>query len=689
MKNKNMPTTPPIKLRPFFERIQSFLSSTPGNLLIFLVLCVLSYGIFIPFLGYYWDDWGFIWLNEFFGAEGLTSYFSTNRPFWAGMFQFTLGVIGTKPLYWHVFAFTMRLINGIAFWGLLRLIWPKRDRFAFAATLLFLVYPGFSQQAVAITYSHFFIVQLMLILSLITMILALRKRKRAALWWVISLLLAACHQFIMEYFFALEILRVVILWLHFENISELKSRASKVLTHYLPYLAISGLFLYWRVFVLAFQTYQPGLIEDVATNPTTGLLGLVQTVFTDVFATGIRSWFAPIAVLLKSEHGATTNLILFGGILAGGIVTFLSMAAKKAVPQDKKWLFQPIIFALLGLFAAGAPFWLTNLEIGFNSISDRFAFPMMMVASLLLAGIIFYLLNQRPKWINLVVTIFVTLGIGFQLNVMADFRQEWKDQRSIYKQLEWRIPALQPGTLIISPEFDLPHISDNSMTGPINWLFGGAPGGESTEYLLAYVPLRLGGLIPELSPGLPVRKDLLVNLFKGSTSQVITLQMPARGCLRVFDASRDAAYPHISDELRQAIALSEPARWIASQPGGGGLPSDIYAPPAAAESWCFYFQKADLASQNQDWLEITRLGEKAFALNDTPNDATERIPFIQGYAHTGDWETAAVLTAMVLEINPSADRLICDLWAGFQSLPDSAEKRAAFKGLDPLNCTEN
>jgi hypothetical protein len=676
------------KLKSVENKINTLLSSKAGQLLIFLVVCGISYGIFIPFLGFYWDDWGFLWLNDFYGAEGLKSYFSTNRPFWAGMFQFTLNLIGAKALYWHLLALTMRLLNGIAFWTLLQLIWPKRGRFAFATTLLFLIYPGFSQQAVAITYSHFFIVQLMLILSLITMILAVKAEKFSGVWWGISLLLAAGHQFIMEYFFALEILRVAILWIQQEHISGFKPRAKRVLLNYLPFFAISCLFLYWRVFILTFQTYQPSLIEDVATNPSTGMIGLLQTVITDVFKTGVGSWFAPIGVLLKSEHGRTTKLILLAGTLFGTAVTFLSMISNNAKPQEKKWLAQPISIALLGLFVAGAPFWLTNLEIGFNSISDRFAFPMMMVASLLLSGVIFYLLDHKPKVVNLVVSIFVMLGIGFQLNVMADFRQEWKDQLSIYKQLEWRIPALERGTLMIAPEFDLPHLSDNSLTGPVNWLFGGEKGDGNTDYLLVYVPLRLEGLIPELSPGQPVRKNLLVNLFEGSTSQVITLQMPARGCLRVFDGSRDGAYPNISSELRQAIALSEPAAWILPSPDGASIPNDIVSLPVSAESWCYYFQKADLAAQFQDWDEIIRLAEPAFALNDTPNDATERVPFIQGYAHTGDWETAAELTLEVVEINAMAASMMCELWTGFAELPDSAEKSEAFLIREQLDCAD-
>lgn len=676
-------------LQQLIARVRSLMSSKIGSLLVFFIICALSYGIFIPFLGFYWDDWGFVWMNEIHGAEGLTRYFSTNRPFWASVFQFSLNLIGSKPLYWHIFAFTMRFLNGIAFWWLLKLIWPKREYFALGVTLLFLVYPGFSQQAVAITYSNFFIIQLMVILSFATMILAVDKKGNSYLWWSISLLLAFAHQFIMEYFFALEILRLVILWIRFDQLPGWKARAKKVFITYLPYLIISLAFIYWRVFVLAFQTYQPSLIGDVTQSPISGISQFFVTVISDVISTGLINWFAAISVIFKSEAGMTTKLILFSAMVAAELIVFFSLSTKSRRYSNRRWLIEPFIFALLGLFAAGAPFWLTNLEIGFNSISDRFAFPMMMVSSIFLGSILFYSFQNKPKLLNFSIAIFLMLGVGFQINSMSVFRQEWKSQQALYKQLEWRIPRLEPGTLILSEEMDFPHMSDNSFTGPFNWLFGGQMGAENTNFLLAYIPLRIGVNIPELTPGHPVRKDLLVNLFEGSTSQVITIRYSPPGCVRVFDGSRDTLYPNISDELRDAIALSDSKAWITATPNNGSIPENIITLDQSANSWCYYFQKADLAAQFEDWDEVIRLGETAFTIGDTPNDPTERIPFVQGYAYTGDWARARELTLEIYRINKMTAPLICELWATMiDTTQDSAGNAYYSNIIDSLKCED-
>src|SRR3989304_10257861 len=70
-----------------------------------LIACILAYGIMIPWLGLYSDDW--IYLTSFhkFGTEGLTRYFSTNRPVWGFIYQSNLPILGITPCHWHLFGF--------------------------------------------------------------------------------------------------------------------------------------------------------------------------------------------------------------------------------------------------------------------------------------------------------------------------------------------------------------------------------------------------------------------------------------------------------------------------------------------------------------------------------------------------------------------------------------------------------
>jgi hypothetical protein len=679
---------PNLRLQDLQLKLRTLVTSRTGAILTLFLVCFLSYGIFIPFLGFYWDDWGFVWMNEVFGPEGLSRYFSSNRPFWSGMFQITLGSIGPNPIRWQIFSFTLRFLNGLAFWWLLRLIWPKREKFVLIAAVLFLVYPGFSQQAIAITYAHFLMVHLMVLLSFGAMILGLQKTKYSYLWWGVSYLLAIIHQFTMEYFFTLEILRLAILWIKFEELPRWQERAKKVLQTYLPYLAISLGFIYWRVFVFSFQTYQPHLIDDVVSSPITRIFTLLKTVLADVFSTGFYDWFAAFPVILKSSFGPTTNLILWGGMILSGGLVFFSLSVRNTAEKSRKWLLEPIFFSLIGLFVSGVPFWITDLKIGFNSVSDRFTFPMMMVSSILMASLIYLIFQSKTLGIQISAAALIMLGVGFQIHSMAIFRQEWKDQEALYKQIEWRIPYLEPGTTLLSPEMNFPHMSDNSFTGPLNWLFEEQPGSGTTNYLLFYIPHRLGTLVPELTPDQPINKDLLVNQFQGSTAQILAISYDPPGCFRVFDGTRDQEYPNITDEFRDAIKLSDPFAWILKGENDSKIPPEIMPLNESGENWCYYFQKADLAAQFGDWDEVVRLGDLAFATGDKPNDPTERIPFIQGYAYTGNFSRAEELSIVTVRVNKRADQMVCDLWATMYADDPSGMVESYQRMVDALECVQ-
>ena len=84
--------------------------------LFLLVISILAYGILIPRLGFYSDDWIFIFTYNKIGPAGITQYFSTNRPLWGWLFQVTLPLLGTIPWKWQLFALILRWLTGISIW---------------------------------------------------------------------------------------------------------------------------------------------------------------------------------------------------------------------------------------------------------------------------------------------------------------------------------------------------------------------------------------------------------------------------------------------------------------------------------------------------------------------------------------------------------------------------------------------
>ena len=121
----------------------------------------------------------------------------------------------------------------------------------------------------------------------------------------------------------------------------------------------------------------------------------------------------------------------------------------------------------------------------------------------------------------------------------------------------------------------------------------------------------------------------------------------------------------------------------------GVMPAALYA-PESEHGWCYYFQKAELARQLRDWDQVAALGDRAFRLEDSPNDPVERFVFIEGYAHTGDWERAVELSRVSYRVSREyVGPLLCRLWERIEAeTGGSPERGAAMNEItDILACT--
>jgi hypothetical protein len=63
------------------------------------------------------------------------------------------------------------------------------------------------------------------------------------------------------------------------------------------------------------------------------------------------------------------------------------------------------------------------------------------------------------------------------------------------------------------------------------------------------------------------------------------------------------------------------------------LPKDFFG-PEPVHGWCYYYEKAELASQMGDWASVITLGEEAAAKGFLPNDPVEWTPFLRAYVAT-------------------------------------------------------
>jgi hypothetical protein len=128
---------------------QAFERSIP---LLFLLVTIVAYGLLLPLTGFYWDDWPFAWIAKFLGPQEFIPAFAGVRPFLGPIFFVTTTLIPPVPLYWQIFALVIRFVAVLSAWFALRHIWPRHRRQTLIVSLLFLVFPGYSQHWVAFTH---------------------------------------------------------------------------------------------------------------------------------------------------------------------------------------------------------------------------------------------------------------------------------------------------------------------------------------------------------------------------------------------------------------------------------------------------------------------------------------------------------------------------------------------------------
>jgi len=166
-----------------------FQNETFFAVLLVLLTTVITYGVSIPSLGYYHDDWFVIWSGQARGAQSLIPLFSTDRPFMGVIYSFLYRFLGDTIINWHLYALLWRFLGGLAFLWILRLIWPNQKYLTALMAVLFIVYPGFLSQPNANTKQNHLYGFGTALFSIALMLQAMKTDKRG--WRIFCTLLSS------------------------------------------------------------------------------------------------------------------------------------------------------------------------------------------------------------------------------------------------------------------------------------------------------------------------------------------------------------------------------------------------------------------------------------------------------------------------------------------------------------------
>lgn len=658
-----------MQLRPRLKRFSQFLFSEKTAPFAFLAVLLFSFGIFIPAWGFYFDDWPIVYLIQ--NQGDILQYYTFDRPFAAWTDIFLKTFLGTSPIAWQTANLFMRWAAVLGFWWCLKLIWPLARKQAVAAAMLFAVYPVFFQQPIAVTYTHAFLWYALYFLSIGLMVAAVQNPRWFYLFTFLSLMAAAVHILSVEYFWGLELLRPVLLWLVVsENPGTWQQRLRKVLLSWSPYLALLSSVAFWRFFGLKLvdDPNPPKMLFALLESPLTAIKDLTQTILRDVLHILLSTWsraIQPETILLNSISSLVSwGLVILVAVFAGWYLVRFQVSDSSDPGSSFSWERKAMIVGVYALLVGMIPAWVAGRQVHVGMYSDRFALPAMVGASLVISGVLFSLI---PKWLNkaIILALLIGLSSGVYFRVGNDYRKDWINQRNFYWQLYWRAPVLNPYTALLSEGGIFKFTTKYSISSAINVLY---PVPEATTDLPYWVfeldDLADGGIDPEkLISGVDLRETLRT-LSHTSLSRDGILISYLRGrnhCLWVLSLD-DADYPYLPYYSALTLELSNLGQ-ILPESSTTVLPDATIFGPEPAHEWCYYFEKADLARQFGDWETVRSLGDQALSLGFGPHESYEWIPFIEGYIHGRNWEMAGMLTIEAYGKDPNLKQALCAAWS--------------------------
>ncbi len=662
------------------KKLEKFLQSPLFVPLTLLVICILAYGLLIPSLGYYWDDWPYAWINHTFGPDGYPDFVASDRPFSAWIFMGLVTVWGEQPLGYHISSLLLYWLCAVLFWWFFRLIWSAYEREAFWAALFFTIYPGFLGHPQAIIYNHHLISMALYIFSMIGMVKAIKSVKvgqkcNKSLYWHFPALIAlGISQFAIEYYFGWEILRPIIVWIALgKDDHSTKQRIKRSVWILSPYWLVSIGFLVWRVFILGFPTYQP-----VTTSETSFMFGeFISTVFIQISDAVILAWRYAVPRLFNDTFSQAFKIgyLLISLITSGFVFVILYF---KMIKMDKDLRgrrssedeagIQFLIVAVMGILSAGWPFWLSGLTLDIEQqFTSRFTLAFIPWVAVLMTVLFHNILKFRRKWVEILVVGLISMIVGGSTGSHIwnanTYRNDWIEVQNYFQQLVQRIPGLETGTtLVINDMNSLSLYQDDSLTAILNWTY--APDLNTTQipYSMQYLSVRLGDEIPALEPGLDIEQDYRSMKFFGSTDKVIVVYYQQGSCVRVLDEGDQLSLPlGYPEYMREVLALSDLSLVQTDAPQA--TPPLHLFDQQVGNDWCMMFQRADLAAQEGDWAGVVSLGDQAFKDSLLANELSEVMVFVEGYLREGRSATAVEITQKIsAESEGLLDDELCTLW---------------------------
>lgn len=606
-----------------------------------------AYGILLTFRGVTGDEPEFLYTYVRYGPQGYRAYLDWQRPFAFWIYELLTPIFKTQmPLY----QLTSLLLRWLSTWLLylnLRRLLPQKKETALWASILFIIYPGFLQQPIAMSFSLHFASLALLMTSILMMQVALETQNRLKFWALSSMsLLMMAGMFPIEYFVGWELLRPLVIWIKLPEEETLLKKVGKTLNIWLPYLAIFAGYLYWRMFLAVSTKYPTTMLDAIRSEPLTGIWQLIQRIGHDLWLASARVLGNLTDITLRGRLGLASFAL---GLIVAGALFVVLIVQQREQNTGKSFPFWLIAIGILAMLAGGPVIWFADIPMTLDFPWDRTTLVLLLGACLTWTGISLLL----PRTIRIaLLSLIVGLSVTFHLQNINTYFREWEQVREIFWQLTWRAPGIEPGTMVMMDGLPTFYYPSNSYTSLLNWTYDPEASDSEVNYKIIEISQRLGNVLPSLEPDTPV----IHGSFKGNTSRSITIFKTSSGCLHVL-LPDDRYYRDIAPALNESMLLTD-ENLIKSNPAEPASPP-ILMYPEPAHGWCYYLQKAELARQEEDWEKIAEIARVVESQSLTPPVPFDWAVFAEGFARLGNFGRAAQYLERISSQPPGYDPALC------------------------------
>ena len=623
------------------------------SLIVLVLASSVAYLIQAGRLGYYRDDWNLIYAGMTQGATKFIDIYSVDRPFIGYLFSwFFYPLFGDAALPWVISAYLIRLAGALAAYWLLTLLFPNHRLASLLSASLFIVFPGFLQQPNAIQYQpHILNLTLALFsiaLSVYALISDIRSFHRIGLI-ALAVLLGLGSLFMMEYYIGLEGARLILFWYIGQNRISLMQRMRLTLKRWIPYGVATGIFLTWRIFVFHPQragTDIGSVISGIAASPIYKLLTLLSELLKDFIEVSFMSWAVPPYQLLSTARLRDFGMaLLLGGLTVGLIALLLRWFIRNqdtvGNPVSVREKQDMLCLGAAWVLVTSLPIIIAGREVTFGASLDRFSFPGSLGAAMILVSVILALDYRLFRWCAF--CLVGILAMMTQLINTTNYANQAETVRKFWWQLSWRAPQLEPDTVIVAYIAGVPIEEDYEIWGPANMIYYPEPGplGVQSEVLsrVAIQDIQMGSSSTRIMRTIEVERDY---------ANTLVLTMPTTSsCLHVIDGQRIELSENEDYRIQLVAPFSNLTR-IRTEDDPHIPPETVFG-AEPRHDWCYYYEKASLERQRENWGAVAALAYQVRELNLRPRDRVEWLPFLYGLVYTRQYDAANNLIPIIQE----------------------------------------